>query len=112
MYAHAHAAVARARAGEGPTLLECKTFRFMGHVFGDDDKYMREGEKAAAMEKDPLPAFRAKLIATGVASEAELEALQAKIEAEVQDAIDFAFESPFPDLAELRRDVFAEEIPA
>lgn len=112
MYAHAHAAVARARAGEGPTLLECKTFRFMGHVFGDTDTYMLEGEKAAHMEKDPLPAFRAKLIADGVASEDQLVKLEADIEAEVQDAIDFAFASAFPDVAELRRDVFAEEIPA
>jgi len=112
MYAHAHAAIERARAGEGPTLLECKTFRFMGHVFGDDDKYMLEGEKAAAMEKDPLPAFRQKLIDTGVATEEQLAEMQTGIEAEVEDAIEFGMNSAFPDVAELRRDVFAEEIPA
>jgi TPP-dependent pyruvate/acetoin dehydrogenase alpha subunit len=81
MYAHAHAAIERARAGEGPTLLECKTFRFMGHVFGDTDAYMLEGEKAAHMEKDPLPLFRAKLIASGVATEAQLVEMQTAIEA-------------------------------
>ncbi len=112
MYAHAHAAVERARAGEGPTLLECKTFRFMGHVFGDTDAYMLPGEKDAHMAKDPLPAFRAKLIASGVASEEQLQQLQETIEAEVQDAIDFAFACEFPGPEELRRDVFAEEIPA
>ncbi len=112
MFAHAHAAIERARAGEGPTLLECKTFRFMGHVFGDQDAYMLEGEKAAAMEKDPLPAFRAKLLASGAATEAQLEAMQAAIEAEVDDAIEFAMACEFPGVEELRRDVFAEEIAA
>ena len=112
MYAHAHAAIERARNGEGPTLLECKTFRFMGHVFGDDDSYMTKEEKAAAIAKDPLPLFRQKLIDTGIATEEQLAEMQAKIEAEVQDAIDFALSCELPSLDELRRDVFAEEIPA
>lgn len=112
MYAHADAAIRRARAGEGPTLLECRTFRFMGHVFGDDDKYMTKEEKAAALAKDPLPLFRARLIADGIATEAQLQELQQKIEAEVQDAIDFAMSCEFPSADELRRDVFAKEIPA
>jgi len=112
MYAHAHAAIERARAGEGPTLLECKTFRFMGHVFGDADGYMTKEEKEEAMAKDPLPAFRQKLIDTGIATEEQLADLQAKIEAEVQDAIDFGQASEAPSIDELRRDVFAEEIPA
>lgn len=112
MFAQVHEAVQRARAGEGPTLLECKTFRFMGHVFGDDDKYMQPGEKDAAIAKDPLPAFRAKLISSGIATEEQLQKLQDEIEAEVQDAIDFAFACEFPSVDELRRDVFAEEIPA
>jgi acetoin:2,6-dichlorophenolindophenol oxidoreductase subunit alpha len=112
MYAHAHAAIERARAGEGPTLLECKTFRFMGHVFGDADGYMTKEEKEAAIAKDPLPAFRQKLIDTGVATDEQLAELQAKIEAEVQDAIEFGQASEPPSTDELRRDVFAEEIPA
>lgn len=112
VYAHAHAAIERARAGEGPTLLECKTFRFMGHVFGDNDAYMTKEEKAAAIEADPLPRFRQKLIDDGVASAEELDALTAKIEAEVNDAIDYAMACEFPSDDELRRDVFAEEIPA
>lgn len=112
MYAHAQAAIARARAGDGPTLLECRTFRFMGHVFGDDDKYMTKEEKAAAMAKDPLPLFRAKLIADGVATEEQLQNMQQDIETEVQDAIDFAMACSVPSAEELRRDVFAREIPA
>ncbi|NML05780.1 thiamine pyrophosphate-dependent dehydrogenase E1 component subunit alpha [Sphingomonas sp. G-3-2-10] len=112
MFAAAHSAIARARNGEGPTLLECKTFRFHGHVLGDDDFYMTKEEKEAAMAKDPLPAFRAKLIADGHATEAQLDRLQSDIEAEIADAQEFGLNSPFPSADELRRDVFAEEIPA
>ncbi|KMS51995.1 Pyruvate dehydrogenase (acetyl-transferring) [Novosphingobium barchaimii LL02] len=107
MYAAANEAVARARAGEGPTLLECKTFRFFGHVFGDDDHYMTKEEKAAAMEKDPVPAFRARLIADGHASEEQLVEMETQIAAEIQDAIDFALGSEVAGLEELTLDVYA-----
>lgn len=112
MYAHVSQAIERARAGEGPTLLECKTFRFLGHVLGDDDFYIDKGEKAAAMEADPLPAMRARLIAEGHATEEQLAKMQADIEAEIAEALDFGMNSPVPSLDELRRDVFFEEIPA
>ena len=112
MYAAAHEAVRRARDGEGPTLLECKTFRFFGHVLGDDDFYMTKEEKAAAMADDPLPKFRAALIAAGHASEEQLAALQTEIEAEISDAQEFGMASPLPSVDELRRDVFALEIAA
>ncbi|WP_413021545.1 thiamine pyrophosphate-dependent enzyme [Novosphingobium panipatense] len=102
----------RARAGEGPTLLECKTFRFMGHVFGDNDAYMSKEEKAAAMDADPLPRFRQKLIDDGIATAEQLDELTTRIEAEVTDAIEFAMACEYPSDDELRRDVFAEEIPA
>ena len=112
MYTHVHAAIARARAGEGPTLLECTTFRFLGHVLGDDDFYMTKEEKAEAMAKDPLPALRARLIAQGHASEGDLAAMQAALEAEIAEAQEFGMNSPLPSVDELRRDVFAQEIAA
>jgi acetoin:2,6-dichlorophenolindophenol oxidoreductase subunit alpha len=112
MFAHVSAAIERARAGEGPTLLECKTFRFLGHVLGDDDFYMTKEEKAAALEADPLPGLRARLLADGHASEAQLTELQSAIEAEIAEAQEFGMNSPLPSLDELRRDVFAQEIPA
>ncbi len=112
MFAHVFAAIERARGGEGPTLLECMTFRFRGHVLGDDDKYMSKEEKGAAMAADPLPKLRQRLIDEGHASEDELVALHEAIEKEVAEARDFGFESEVPSLDELRRDVFAEEIPA
>lgn len=110
MYAAAFEAVERARAGEGPTLIEALTFRFFGHVFGDDDKYMTKEEKAAAMERDPLPLFRARLIADGIATEGALADMETAIAAEVDDAMQFGLASPLPPIDELRRDVFATEI--
>lgn len=108
MHAAARAAVDRARAGEGPTLLECMTFRFHGHVFGDADAYMDKAEKEAAMAADPYPRFRADLIARGIASAEELDAIDAGIEAEIDEALEFALNSPFPDAAELTTDVYGE----
>ena len=112
MYEAAREAVERARGGGGPTLIEALTFRFHGHVFGDMDGYMRKGEKDAAMARDPVPAFRAWLIREGHAGESELAGLESAIEKELDAAVEFALASPHPDLAELRRDVFAEELPA
>lgn len=109
MFAVAKQAVDRARAGQGPTLIEAKTFRFHGHVFGDADKYMAKGEKEAAMARDPVPRFRAWLIEQGHASEADLAAMEAAIERDIDAAVEFALSSPNPDLEELNRDVFATE---
>lgn len=112
MWAAAGEAIERARAGGGPTLIEAMTFRFFGHVFGDMDGYMDKAEKKAAMEADPVPAFRARLIADGAADEAILVALEAEIAAEVSDAMEFALNSPYPDVSELERDVYAGELVA
>ncbi|HEY2926358.1 thiamine pyrophosphate-dependent dehydrogenase E1 component subunit alpha [Piscinibacter sp.] len=111
VYAVAREAVARARAGEGPTLIEARTFRFFGHVFGDADAYMAQGEKEAAMARDPVPRFRSWLVEGGV-PEGDLATLEAAIEHEIDEAVAFALDSPVPDLAELQRDVLAEEIAA
>lgn len=112
VYETARTAIERARAGEGPTLIEAKTFRFHGHVFGDVDAYMEEGEKAAWMAKDPVPAFRKQLIESGLATEDELAKMEAGIEAQIDEAVAFALESAYPDLAELRRDIFKDEVAA
>jgi acetoin:2,6-dichlorophenolindophenol oxidoreductase subunit alpha len=108
MYAAAHEAINRARDGEGPTLIEAMTFRFYGHVFGDDDAYMTKEEKADALAKDPLVLYRARLIADGVASEAQLDKMDAIIAAQIEDAIEFALASEMPPIEELTRDVYAE----
>jgi pyruvate dehydrogenase E1 component alpha subunit len=112
MYSAFAEAVARARAREGPTLLECMTFRFFGHNFGDDDSYIPPDQKAAAMAADPVPRLRAQLIADRIATEEELAALEADIEAQIDDALAFALASPWPEPDALRFDVFEQEIAA
>jgi pyruvate dehydrogenase E1 component alpha subunit len=108
MWNAARDAVARARAGEGPTLVEAVTYRFWGHLLGDAMHYMPKEERAAAMAADPVPRYRAWLVAEGHATEEELAAREAAIVAEVDDAVQFALDSPPPDAAELWTDVYAE----
>src|ERR1700722_16925375 len=89
-------AVARARSGGGPTLIEAVTFRFSGHNFGDPGTYIPAEEMAEALARDPVPAFRARLISEGAATEAELVAIEEAIGKEVDDAAEFAFASAYP----------------
>ncbi|SEI52263.1 thiamine pyrophosphate-dependent dehydrogenase E1 component subunit alpha [Pseudomonas sp. NFACC07-1] len=112
MYNCAKEAIERARNGGGPTLIEAKTFRFHGHVFGDVDAYMDKGEKDAWIAKDPVPLFRAWLIATGNASEDQLATLEATIERDIDEALEFTLSSPYPDVAELNRDIYKDEVSA
>lgn len=106
MYHAAREAVERARAGDGPTLIEAMTFRFHGHVFGDADGYMDKAQKAAAIAADPVPRFRQKLIDDGIADEAQLAGIEAGIEADIDAAVDFALASSLPELSELTTDVY------
>ncbi|HVV08108.1 thiamine pyrophosphate-dependent dehydrogenase E1 component subunit alpha [Amycolatopsis sp.] len=111
MYRAAGDAVARARAGGGPTLLEAMTFRFCGHIIGDQQVYMPKEELAAAIEADPLPRLRADLSSRGVAAE-DLDELDRAAAAEVQDACDFAMAAPLPSPDELTTDVYAKAVAA
>ncbi len=108
MWRAAGEAVARARGGGGPTLLEAVTYRFWGHLLGDAMEYMPKEERAAAMEADPVPRYRAWLVAEGHASEEELLDIEARAAAAIDDAVEFALASPPPDASELFTDVFAE----
>lgn len=110
MYAAAKQAVDRARAGDGPTLIEAMTYRFHGHVYGDQDSYMDKARKARAIKEDPVPRYRARLIDDGIATEAELTELEALIERDLDEAVEYALAGAFPGVEELKRDVFAEEI--
>jgi acetoin:2,6-dichlorophenolindophenol oxidoreductase subunit alpha len=109
-YIVAREAIARARSGLGPTLIEALTFRFFGHNYGDADGYMDKGEKAAAMAADPVPRFRAHLIDDGIATKSELDDIEAGIERDLDAAVEFALRSPFPEIEELRHDVYAHEV--
>lgn len=111
VYEAAAEAVERARNGEGPTLIECKTYRWQGHHVGDPAVYRQrksETEKEDWMARCPVSALKAKMISAGKATEEEMAALEEKIEAEVQEAVKFAADSPYPDAEEAYTDVFKE----
>jgi pyruvate dehydrogenase E1 component alpha subunit len=108
VYAAAQTAIARARAGEGPTLIEAVTFRFHGHVVGDPGEYIPKEELAAAMAKDPVPRYRSYLIEQNVAKAEELDAIDADITRELEEAAAFAYNSPKADIAELKRDIYEQ----
>ncbi len=99
-------AVARARAGDGPTLLEANTFRFSGHYFGDQDPYIPKEEKEAEKAKDSIGRLRQQVLDSGVATEADLDALKAQFEAEFEEAVEFARASPDPGLDEIYKDIY------
>lgn len=110
MFTAAAAAIDRARTGGGPTLLEAKTFRFMGHFFGDDSSYIPESELADRVATDPVPVLRARLADEGYASRPTLDRIDADNSALVDEAIEFARASDYPDESELGRDVYAQEV--
>lgn len=107
IYEVAGEAIARARAGEGPTLIEVETYRLAGHFMGDAEGYRPKGEKEALFAKDPIPAMRRRLEAEGTFSVAELDALEAEAEARVAAAIRFARDSAAPKPEDALTAVFA-----
>jgi len=103
-------ALRRARAGAGPTFLECVTFRFRGHYFGDRMPYLPKGQLAAAMAADPVPRFRNHLAETGVCSADELDRIDEEALAAVESALQTVMNAEAPSLDELDRDVYATPI--
>jgi len=110
VYGAAKIAIDRARAGEGPTLIEAVTFRFNGHLLGDAAHYIPAEVLAKAKARDPMPIFRARIIAEGIVTEAELNAIEAGFEAEIDAAVAAAMAAPLPDIIEIKRDVYAQEL--
>lgn len=100
-------AVAHARRGDGPTLVEAKTYRYLGHYVGDPGLYRSKEEVAEAMSRDPIQSFERRLAATGVASEAECRALEAAVRSDVEAAVEFGRTSPEPDESIAFEDVYA-----
>lgn len=109
-FAAARQAVERARAGEGPTLIECKTYRFQPHTSDDDDRTYRSREEVEeARHRDPIVRFGAYLKEHGIADEAAIEAVWGEVRAEVEAAVRTAWEAADPDPSTLGRHVFAED---
>lgn len=106
-------AAERARTGGGPTLIECKTYRVVGHHEGDPviGTYRTQEEVDAWIRRDPIDMFRKRLVQDyGLADEAELAAVERRIDAVVAEALDFARNSPLPEPATLGRHVYADPI--
>ena len=101
------AAVERARNGEGPSLVECKTYRWRGHFEGDACVYRGEDELQEWVRKDPIPRLENRLLQNGMLAPQQAEAIRKGIETELAEAIAFAQQSPLPDPAELEENVYA-----
>ena len=97
VYEAAVEAVARARAGDGPTLLVTESYRLEGHYAGEPEVYRERSEVAEQWKRDPIPAFRRVLVESGAASSADLDDTDASVKDEIADAIEFAKASPEPD---------------
>jgi pyruvate dehydrogenase E1 component alpha subunit len=100
-------AVQRARRGAGPTLIECLTYRYRGHFEGDPQLYKTKEEMEEWTRKDPIERFKKRLFEMGVLDEEGTEHITDEIRQEIERAVKFAEESPYPDPQETLEDVFA-----
>ena len=100
----------RARAGEGPTLIECKTYRFLPHTSDDDDKSYRSREEVEERRHhDPIERFATYLVDGGITDRATLQTVHDEVKTQVESAIKAAWDAPDPDPATATRHVFAED---
>ncbi len=98
------------RSGEGPYFLEVMTYRYRGHSMGDPERYRESDEVTKWQENDPIGIYRRYLLAQSVATDGELDELDADVEDVVEKAVEFAESSPEPAPEELFTDVYAEEV--
>ncbi|HET8962435.1 MAG TPA: pyruvate dehydrogenase (acetyl-transferring) E1 component subunit alpha [Chitinophagales bacterium] len=102
-------AVARARKGDGPTLLEMKTYRYKGHSMSDAQTYRTKEEVAEYKLQDPIEQVLSTIKNNKWASDADLETIEKRVEEVVSESVKFAEESPFPTVDELYKDVYTQE---
>ena len=102
------AAVAHARAGKGPTLIECKTYRIRGHSRSDRNRYRTKEEIEGWQARDPIVLFEAELQSYGLIDADEIAKVSAEVDVEIAEAIEYARTSPAPAIADLTRDVYTE----
>jgi pyruvate dehydrogenase E1 component alpha subunit len=102
-------AVKRARAGEGPTLLEMKTYRYKGHSMSDPQKYRTKEEVEEYKDRDPIEVVKQKLITEFGQTEADIEVINERVRLEVEESVKFAEESPWPSDDELLKDVYIQQ---
>ncbi|MDP2658569.1 MAG: pyruvate dehydrogenase (acetyl-transferring) E1 component subunit alpha [Candidatus Deferrimicrobium sp.] len=104
-----HRMAERSRTGGGPQLIEAMTYRFRGHSMGDPQRYRTREEVEEAKARDPIARWRRTVLENDLAAEAELQEIRDEIEAEVEEAVQFAENSPAPDPSELYNDVLVFE---
>ena len=104
-----HTAIARARAGDGPSLVENVTYRWRGHSKSDRNRYRTKDEIESWMRRDPIARFRAELVDHGILDDAAADTIAAAAVADVEAGIAFAKASPAPNVSEVTRYVYAEE---
>ena len=104
VYETAKEAVERARKGEGPTIIECLTYRWQGHHVGDPGEYRDPQELADWKAKEPIGVLEKR----GLLTDAEIQEIKDAVEAEIQAACKFAEESPYPDASEAYTDLFVD----
>jgi acetoin:2,6-dichlorophenolindophenol oxidoreductase subunit alpha len=107
VYQATQGALTRARKGEGPTLIECKTYRWHGHSEHDKAFYRTKEELAMWKSRDPIPTFAAYLKGLHEHSEEQIGELEARVKATIDDAVDFAMNSADPDPADAAADLYA-----
>ena len=106
VYEAAGEGIKRARQGQGPSLIECKTYRHRGHFEGDPCVYRNKKELDEWKEKDPIPRFEKKLLELGALTPEKIQEIKSSLQNEIGAAERFAEESPYPDPAELTLDVY------
>jgi pyruvate dehydrogenase E1 component alpha subunit len=100
-------AVARARAGDGPTLIEAKTYRTRGHSRSDRNRYRTREEIETWKQRDPIALLESEIVALGLAAQEEIAAIADEVRVEMAEAVDFAMKSPTPNPADVTRDVYS-----
>jgi pyruvate dehydrogenase E1 component alpha subunit len=106
-YETSQEAIRRARRGDGPTLIEMKTYRWYGHSEIDPANYRTQEELESWKKRDPVPRFERVLMERGIIDESYKQQTLQKIEKEIEEAIDFAEKSPHPELSSLMEDIYA-----
>lgn len=99
----------RARSGEGPTLLEMRTYRYKGHSMSDPAKYRSKDEVEEYKNLDPITAVLNDILSNNFATDEDIETIKKRVDQQVKDSIEFAENSDFPDPSELYKDVYVQE---
>ncbi|WP_276536573.1 pyruvate dehydrogenase (acetyl-transferring) E1 component subunit alpha [Tissierella carlieri] len=101
-------AIERARKGQGPTLIECKTYRHRGHFEGDPGSYKLAGEQEEWLKKDPIPRMETYLLENNILSEEEMNSIKQDIKNQIEEAVEFAKDSPLPSLELAVEDIYTD----